>query len=145
IGSGSSGISNDWVKYSFELNESDAENKTLLEQFSQQSEEIEENLWVRVDKERLLVKYSLDEPNNFPFITTEDAWPNEGCGVELTKIKVKQQEYYTFGLEAFSKTQREKQNLNRILNHLLTEINVKNLHSNQSHSYPVFLANIFPG
>ncbi|QMU26825.1 hypothetical protein [Adhaeribacter radiodurans] len=139
----SSGIGNDWVKYSFELKESDAENKALLEQFSQTTVETNESLWVRVDKERLLVKFSLDELNDTLSITPEDFWPNEGCGVELTKIKVNQQEYYTFGLEAFSKTKQEKRNLDRVLNHVFTEIQLNNLRSDQSHSYPVFLANLF--
>ncbi|PSR54286.1 hypothetical protein AHMF7605_12525 [Adhaeribacter arboris] len=143
IPSTNSGLGNDWVKYSFELKETDAENKALLEQFSQPLAETKENLWVRVEKERLLVKYSLNEANDTLSVTSEDAWPDEGCGVELTKIKVNQQEYYTFGLEAFSKTQREKQNLDQVLNYILPEINVTSLQSNQSDSYPGFLANLY--
>ncbi|MDQ3290568.1 MAG: hypothetical protein M3Q05_04690 [Bacteroidota bacterium] len=137
-----SGISNNWVKYSFELKETDTENNALLKQFSQPTDKPDKSIWVRVDKERLLVKYALHAPNDSLSLIPENEWPDEGCGVELTRIKINQQEYYTFGLEAFSKTQCEEMNLEKVLSQLIPEININGLHYLQSHSYPSFLANL---
>lgn len=144
VGATNSGNSNDWVKYSFGLKETDEENQALLRQFSQSTTAAKEILWLRVEKERLLIKFSLDPPENNLTVIPEEAWPAEGCSVELTKIKINRREYYTFGLEAFSKTQHEKQNLERVLNQIIPALNVTNLHHHLSHSYPSFLATLYP-
>ncbi len=136
-----SGIVNDWIKYSFELKETDKENEVLLRKFNQ-PDVVKENRWLRVDKERLLIKFSLDQHQNTISQIPESTWPDEGCAVELTKIKVNQQEYCTFGLEAFSKNRHEKRNLEQVLKQVIPEIHVTNLHHRLSHSYPSFLADI---
>lgn len=136
-----SGNINNWVKYSFALNESDEENKTLLQRFSGATAHKDLN-WIKVDKERLLLKYAVDYKNNTITKIESNAWPEEGCGVELTKIEVNGQVYYTFGLEAFSKNNRENQNLNKVLTQILEEINIYHLQKNASHSYPGFLASL---
>lgn len=138
-----SGIANDWVKYSFGLQESDEENQNLLQQFSEQQWDTNKQLWVRVDKERLLIKFSVDPEKNSLEQVPENTWPPEGCGVELTRIRINQQSYYTFGLEAFSKSRQEPRNLEVTLQQIIPELKITNLHPNQSHSYPGFLAKLY--
>ncbi|RDC63834.1 hypothetical protein [Adhaeribacter pallidiroseus] len=136
-----SGLANDWVKYSFGLLESDAENLNLLQQFSEQPLNSNEQLWVRVDKERLLIKMGINPDNSLKQVAA-NSWPEEGCGVELTRIRVHRQIFYTFGLEAFSKTQQEHRNLELTLQHTLPALAVNNLHHQQSNSYPGFLQDL---
>ncbi|QNF35534.1 hypothetical protein HUW51_23540 [Adhaeribacter swui] len=138
-----SGLANDWVKYSFGLQESDEENKKLLQQFSSATLKTENDLWVRVDKERLLQKYAINLAEKHIQPIAPDAWPEEGCGVELTKVKINEQTYYTFGLEAFSKSHQESGNLRFVLNMLLPEIPGQNLKAQQSYSYPSFLNKLY--
>lgn len=142
IGSINSGITNNWVKYSFNLPDSDEESNKLLAQFSSQPVSTRDDCWVRVDKERLLVKFSLE--NSELKNIAPDAWPDEGCGLELTKIKVNQKTYYTFGLEAFSKTRLQEHVLHRVINEIMPAIKVTNLQVPHSQAYPEFLASLYP-
>ncbi len=143
LANGNSGVHNDWVKYSFELHESDEENQNLLQQFSAEITKAKQQIWVRVDKERLLVKFSVDPEKNIWNKVPENTWPQEGCGVELTRIKVNNNTYYTFGLEAFSKTRQEPRNLEITLDHVIPDMQVSNLHHPQSHAYPGFLQELY--
>jgi hypothetical protein len=137
------GLANDWVKYSFGLQESDEENEKLLQQFSEQPGEVQKQIWVRVDKERLLIKFSVDPVNNSWNKVPENTWPEEGCGVELTRIRVHDKTYYSFGLEAFSKTRQEPRNLEITLQHIIPEIQVIYLNHHHSNSYPGFLQELY--
>ena len=136
------GIANDWVKYSFELKENEEENTALLQQFNGSAPQHKEYNWLKVDKERLLVKFALHyDPESITTVAA-DAWPHEGCGVELTRIKINHQEYFTFGLEAFSKTRQEYKNLEQVVNHIMPQLKGINLNFQQSHAYPEFLASL---
>ena len=137
------GLVNDWVKYSFGLQESDAENQNLLHQFSAGKLNTDKPLWVRVDKERLLLKFSVNPADKSVQRVPENTWPPEGCGVELTRIKVNQQTFYTFGLEAFSNTQLERCNLEVTLERIMPDMPVSGLRRQQSYSYPGFLQELF--
>lgn len=143
LANGNAGVTNSWVKYSFELKESDTENQALLQAVSKSPEKEESNTWLRIDKERLLLKYAIDTANqSFKKIPAAE-WPDEGCGVELTKIKVNQQkEYYTFGFEAFSKSRQESRNLALIVTQLFHEVPISGLNTPLSQAYPAFLATI---
>ncbi len=138
-----SGKANDWVKYSFELRESDEENQALLQQFSSEDLNTQKQLWVRVDKERLLLKYSIDLEKSKLERVPENNWPQEGCGVELTRIKVNQQTYYTFGFEAFSKSRQEPRNLQVTLQQIIQDLQVRTLHHQHSYAYPDFLHDLY--
>jgi len=140
---GQSGLVNDWGKYSFGLQESDEENKNLLQQFSREQLGTGMELWVRVDKERLWQKFSVNLAEESITPVAQDSWPAEGCGVELTKIKVNQQTFYTFGLEAFSKSRQEPANLELVLNKIIPEMPGASLRNSQSNSYPGFLEKLY--
>ena len=133
---------NDWVKYSFDLNKSDEENKNLIQALGGSVTHDQDANWIKVDKERLLLKYAVNYQEDQITQVTTDAWPEEGCGVELTRIEVNKQAYFTFGLEAFSKNRRESENLEKVLFYMLEDLSVQRLETTNSFSYPDFLASL---
>jgi len=128
------GYSNKWQKLSYELTETgnDLLSINSLLPFSGDN-------WLRVDKDRILAKY--DAKHNS--IAGEDDYPDEACGIELTKVKLNNSVYYSFGLEAFSKSgDKLDKNFAGCCNYIFDQINVTGLALGSSLSYPEFLATL---
>lgn len=68
--------------------------------------------WITVPKERFGFKYRFDGNNEFKEVNINEHIP-EGCQVEYTHFQVNDKKYYTFGFEAFSETNNEKQNFQK--------------------------------
>ncbi len=94
-----------WVKWVFNLQEKDPVSTDIISRHQYD--------WVEVAKDRLGFKYSLGgRGKRTTMVGIKEIVP-EGCQVEYTRILIKDRIYYSFGLEAFSETGREKQNFSK--------------------------------
>lgn len=84
-----------WRKWSFELA------KTNLDLYRVPTEN-----WICVEKSRQIAKFEIS-----PVSMTD--LPDRGCGVELTKIRAEDQEWWTIGLEAFGENCDLKSDLSK--------------------------------
>ncbi|MEO5995460.1 MAG: hypothetical protein ABIN89_02090 [Chitinophagaceae bacterium] len=134
------GRANMWCRYSFTLTEEGHEAKDLITAFAGIRSIGINRDWTRIDKERLLVKYSIDHENGSIKIVGEKEKPEQGCNVEFTKLSVNlQKEYYTFGLEAFGKGVDVKKNLEIAVAEVFDKANIHGLTNECSMTYPEFL------
>jgi len=125
------GYSGKWQKLSYEL--TDTGNDLLL--INPMIASSDSN-WIRVDKDRLLVNY--DAKNKL--IVEGNNEVEEGCGIELVKIKIVNSVYYSFGLEAFSKSGKElDKNFYECCDVAIAQVGVSGLGPDYSFSYPEFL------
>jgi hypothetical protein len=128
------GYSNKWQKLSFELAERNNDLLSINPLLSFSSDN-----WLRIDKDRILAKYDAEHNT----IAGENGYPDEACGIELTKVKLNNSVYYSFGLEAFSKSGNKlDRNFARCCNYIFDQINITGLALESSLSYPEFLATI---
>ena len=123
-----------WQKLSYEFIEGGNDFLSLNRQLSPS-----DNHWIRVDKDRMLAMYDAEKKS----IAAGKAIPGEGCGIELTRIKVNGPVYYSFGLEAFSRSGKKlERNFTECCDFTFTQIRVLGLTPETSLSYPEFLAGI---
>ncbi len=119
---------NTWIKYSIKL----VDAPLITEIVSSGSTTAE---WIPVAKDRLIMKYDL----NTRKLVDATAFIDEGCGIELTKFKLKEAIVFTFGFEAFSKSNQEIRNLIRTLPLIFESIGKIELDKKNSKSYPEIL------
>ena len=125
------GYSGKWQKLSYELTDSD--NDLILINPTLPSSD---NNWIRVDKDRILVKY--DAGNKL--IVEGSSNIREGCGIELTKIKIGNSVHYSFGLEAFSESGKKlDKNFYDCCDLIFDQPGLTGLALDYSFSYPEFL------
>jgi len=134
MGNNNNAYTNNWQKLSYELTENGTDlisvNSLLPAPGSS---------WLRVDKDRILAKYDAETKS----IAEGNSFPDEGCGIELTRIKINNAAYYSFGLEAFSESgQMLDENFSGCCNFIFDQIPVTGLALESSLSYPEFLAMI---
>jgi len=128
------GYANKWQKLSYEL--TGAEENILSINFPMRTESKE---WIRVDKNRIMVQYNAETRR----IYQGDDLLNEACGIELTKIKIAGNVYYSFGLEAFSKSgNRLDDTFRECCDVVFSSINSEGLTPDHSFSYPEFLSSL---
>lgn len=99
------GKTNAWVKWSVKFNMTEDLGQTMRDG----------SRWIEVEKKRWLLKYEIKAdatPNEVP----KEAFPDDGCNVELTELGVAGDQWWTIGLEAFGPPER-------INNHLLASLN----------------------
>lgn len=73
--------------------------------------------WIEVQKTRWLLQFSMDV--GAPELVGPDAQPSEGCGIELTSIRVRESCWWSVGLEAFGTRDRLRTNLFTVAEHFL--------------------------
>jgi len=132
LGNNNKAYSNKWQKLGYELTEggNDLLSVNSLSPSSGSS-------WLRVDKNRILAKYDAEHKS----IAEENAYPDETCGIELTRVKIDNSVYYSFGLEAFSKSgYKRDENLSGCCSFIFDQIVLTGLTLESSLSYPEFLA-----
>ena len=100
------GVAEKWRKWSFELNEA---NQIL-------SNKIIKNEWYSVSKTRILVNYGITQDNIAA--QKEKVTYENGCLTEITSLKIKNEDWWTFGLEAYGEENRLLDNL-VLISHLL--------------------------
>ena len=125
------GYSGKWQKLSYELS-GDGNDLILLNPTLPSSD----NNWIRVDKDRILVKY--DAVNKL--IVEGSTNIREGCGIELAKIKIGNSVHYSFGLEAFSESGKKlDKNFYDCCDLIFDQTDLTGLALDYSFSYPEFL------
>ncbi|MCB0587479.1 MAG: hypothetical protein KDD06_19450 [Phaeodactylibacter sp.] len=141
---GAKGFAEHWMKWSFHLDEADNLSRQVIQ------EGIPE--WIAVFKERLGFTYHFTETGGVREVPIHE-WVPEGCQVELTRIRMFGKEYYTFGLEAFSRNGQLEENLRegaknafsalrRWCASIAFPVDKLSMGINRSMSYPVFLLNL---
>ena len=94
--------------------------------------------WVEVTKKRWLRRFSLDGQILQEVDTT--VYPDEGCHVELTAVRVGDSDWWTIGLEGFGEMHRVRRNLSLVAEYFFEENEPPwPLDTSCSCSYPVWL------
>lgn len=122
-----SGIIEHWVKWSNPLKE----HLTAEQIFADKKQLIE------LKKERLLITYSIN--NNNISIVNDNV--HEGCQVELARLSVYNQQFYSFGFEAFGSDDQRTKHLKAVTAIVFQEANIKTeLSVTNSYNYPELLS-----
>jgi hypothetical protein len=96
--------------------------------------------WIAVKKKRFKKSYEII--NRKKLERVDGIFPAEGCGAEFTEIQLRRLEYpvYTFGMEAFSSSSRERENLLKTIE--ILEIDFSPFKEFDSFGYPQLLMNL---
>ncbi|WP_300436420.1 hypothetical protein [Christiangramia sp.] len=81
-----------YIKWSFSSTEKDSLYEEIVEE--------EKYNWIGVSKERLSFKLNKDADKGFVKIKS-DEFISSGCQIEYTRVKLKDDIWYTFGIECF--------------------------------------------
>jgi hypothetical protein len=133
---GNQGVVNSWNKFSFETVRDEQETKKIIDSFTNKHKKDD---WIKIDKDRLLLKYDLTTKS----IVSGSTIIDEGTGIELTKFKIEDKIYYSLGIEAFSVSNKELENFNATMNFLFNQIKISGLNSQNSISYPEIINHHF--
>lgn len=119
-----------YIKWSFDSSDEDALSKAIIQENKYD--------WVAVKKTRIGFKLT-EKAGNIEKIEI-DEYPDSGCQVEYTKVEIKNETWYTFGLEWFGNKKLE------IPGHLLHEIlGSEQLFKDDSMGYADFILRNNPG
>ena len=124
---------NTWIKHSFDLLPDERYLKQILQSLNLPSDSLP---WLMIEKERQLVKYD----TGIKAIVNANVQINEGAGLELTKLKINNKNFFSFGLEAFSNSETELSNLKKTLEFFHNRFKPNGLSFLNSHSYPEFIS-----
>jgi hypothetical protein len=94
--------------------------------------------WIGVRKERRLRLYSLAAGDGIAAITTDEV-PERGCGLELTRLAVAGEAWWSLGFEAFGGTTSFRGDLFPVIEHVLALGQAPVLDAQASCSYPAWL------
>ncbi len=120
------GFYEEWIKWSFEIEEEDREQNDVLE-------ERQKDHWLKVEKQRLGIKLGLIEKEEIEIFDMGEILEH-GCQLEYTRIHLADKSWYTLGLEWFGRPWLELDP--EILEGILGN---SNLGAEHSKSYPQFL------
>lgn len=94
--------------------------------------------WIAVKKLRWLRKFSLEGTRPEEVDTT--TFPDQGCNIELTDLRVVDDRWWTIGLEAFGDAENVRSHLYQVAVHFFaTHAFPQSLDATCSFSYPVWL------
>lgn len=121
------GVMEHWIKWST------SEEKNILNT-------VDEKMlgdWVTVKKKRFKKSYEI--LNQDTLRPLQEEFVNEGCGAEFTEIHLQKldQALYTFGFEAFSAGNQQKENLITALK--ILDVDLSQLKELESYGYPKLL------
>ena len=127
-----SGLVEEWRKWSYALSEAaiDAMQSSSPDPF-----------WVGVAKVRTLCKYKVTGDRKVLAVSA-DAFPDEGGQVELTRLTVQGNEWWTVGFEAWGKETPMQECLNLVVKHVLADSEPPVFDAEDSYSYPKWLAQV---
>lgn len=99
--------------------------------------------WVAVKKKRFKKSYEIVDQDTLRPLQEE--FVNEGCGAEFTEIHLQEldQPLYTFGFEAFSAGNKQRENLQTALN--ILDADLSQLKELESYGYPKLLEGLSRG
>jgi len=121
------GIMEYWIKWST------SEERNILNTVDNQLLED----WISVKKKRFKKTYKIINQNEKECI--KEGFPAEGCGAEFTEIQIKglEKSIYTVGFEAFSSSNRQRENLLNLIDQLNLDFSC--FRKKDSYGYPEFL------
>lgn len=132
---------NSWKKYSFVLAKDDEEASELIRSFAGLRSIGVNNDWVRIDKERLSIKFATNVDEETVEEVEENATPLHGCTVDYTRLQVNlRSNYLSFGFEAFGDGMMVKKSLDLVVAEVLQAAGVRGLSQDLAMSYPEFVA-----
>jgi hypothetical protein len=132
-----------WSKYSFTLQKENPEVDEVIRAFAGLRSIGLNRDWIRVDKERLLIKFEADPDLSILRIVPETARPEQGCNVEFTRLKVNMaKEYHTFNFEAFGKGVNVRKILDLTLAQVFSSLTLAGLRMENSLSFPEFISSL---
>lgn len=128
------GMINHWEKFSYPLTD-DGESFLSLNPGNIQKDKN----WLEIGKERMLVKF---DASTGQFVSGASR-PEEGCGIELTKLVVNSGLYYSFGLEAFSGSGHGMdRHFQECANRVFDSTFITGLNRTESNSYPEWIHDV---
>ncbi|MDO9373852.1 MAG: hypothetical protein Q7T76_05525 [Ferruginibacter sp.] len=138
---GSVGNGNQWAKFSFQVKEGDETLNAVLNSFLlPKINSAERNHWIKMEKNRLLVFYDQQHKS----FSADGVKIKEGCGIELTAIRIHEQLDYSFAFESFSSSGQQEENFFEALNVFFSEVQLPPFQGNRSFGYPSFLLEKIP-
>ena len=132
------GKANQWTKFSFALPTGESTLTEILNGYGVVNNPVntlDSNHWTRVDKTRILLKYDLEKRE----LTKDNKPIDEGCGIELTAIKLENDIYFSFALESFSGTGKQEHNFIETIHFIFSQLKTSGLRKENSLTYPEFL------
>jgi hypothetical protein len=128
IGSRATGRLGLWRKWSF----------TLVDKV----EKAPDSHWCSIEKKRLLRKYILKNAG-FTSVDPAKIFTEFGCTVELTTLKVRDVDWWSFGFEAFGPDEnRLRETLEQVATTCLDGLDHPSLIGENSYDYPEWIASI---
>jgi hypothetical protein len=124
------GIAQSWTKWGIKLKK----NLTEPDQIYDDSK----TRFIELIKKRLLVKFEVHSDGEISKAEDND-YPVEGCQVELTKLEIKGESWFSFAFEAFGSEELINRNFELVTRKTLNQIRNVALKEKDSFSYPVFL------
>lgn len=121
------GLITHWIKWSV------AEQKNILNTIG--GDLLDE--WIPLKKKRFKKTYEIISDTELKFVNENSA--EEGGGVEFTEVRFEtlDQSIYTVGIEAFSASDQQRENLMRVINNL--DIKLMSFKDLDSYGYPQLL------
>jgi hypothetical protein len=95
--------------------------------------------WIKVRKERQLRKYRITNERQ-PIAVPDAEYPVQGCHLELTRIRVGENRWWSLGLEAFGPAGALWQYLSLVVDHILGQGLLPTLEARHSCGYPRWVA-----
>lgn len=126
---------NTWIKHSFETIGNEPEIEKIISSFAGKESDIQ--LWIKIEKDRLLVKFDATENK----IVSSKSMIDEGSGIELTHFTLGKENYFSLGIESFSSTNIEEENFIKTVKFLFEDMQISGLTSLKSLSYPEIITN----
>ncbi len=106
----------------------------------------DESAWIEVKKKRILRTFGTESDEVTELDPVKEVQtPPEGCYAELTEVEIRNNLFWTIGLESFSHRKAHRTHLNRAADFLFNGDHTKNLqlgsflHQKNSLAYPAFL------
>jgi len=124
-----SGQSDCWVKWSYSKPPVASWIEAILREGSG---------WVSVEKARRLRKFSLDSSSLQEL--SGDTRPTQGCNVELTRLRVHNEEWWSFAFEAFGAADQVRSHLQTVADYFFTNhAPIHTFEVSDSYAYPTWL------
>jgi hypothetical protein len=96
-------------------------------------------VWVEVEKQRSQRRYHLSGAN-IPQALPLSKRVQSGCNLEITRLKVQEQDWWTLAMEAFGEPKRQQEMVVAIATWLSQTPNSPTLEAEQSFAYPTWLS-----
>ena len=135
--------SNSWKKYSFVLEKDDEDAAQVLRDFAGLRSIGVNHDWVRLDKERMTVRYATVPESGTFRLALEGEQPEQGCAVDYTRVNVNlRKTFFTFGFEAFGNAMTVSKGLQLVMQDVFSSGGITGLTKASAMAFPEFLLGV---